>query len=434
LRFSPHERNERITNQEPRFGFLSDVMATVHIILTGRPDAHNDNCHRDRRMLPTCFTINRRRLLDTAVRLIEVPSRTGEARGVLDCLADILRADGFTVARPTGGYAAAPAVAVRFDSNKPGRTLQFNGHLDTVHLPFVPPLVEGDLLKGSGSADMKAGTAAAVEAMRALRDTNALPAGSILLTAHDLHETPWGDGSQLNQLIKDGFVGDAVLLPEYLNECLPVIGRGGLVWKAAVRRSGPPVHEVMRPAEPSVIAAAAELVGRLVRLDQEVSARRDPLAGPESVFIGQIHAGEIFNQYPHECRLEGTRRWLPGTRREDVEAELRELFQATARDTGTAVEPQLILMRDAFFLDQQDPFVGAFRQSYKEVVGSELPIGAKPFCDDGNSFWALAHRPAITHGPRAGGAHTLNEWVSIDDLERVARLYAAIAVSYCVSP
>ena len=26
----------------------------------------------------------------------------------------------------------------------PGRTLQFNGHLDTVHLPFVPPAVVGE--------------------------------------------------------------------------------------------------------------------------------------------------------------------------------------------------------------------------------------------------------------------------------------------------
>ena len=37
---------------------------------------------------------------------------------------------------------------------------------------------------------------------------------------------------------------------------------------------------------------------------------------------------------------------------------------------------------------------------------------------------------AITHGPRAG-AHTLNEWVSIDDLERVAHLYTLTAVAFC---
>src|SRR5438067_7550204 len=221
------------------------------------------------------------RLLDTARRLVAVPSRTGEAKGVLDCLADILTAEGFAVERPDGGHPRAPAVAVRWDGRRPGKTLQFNGHLDTVHLPFVPPSVDGDLLRGSGSADMKGGTAAAVEALLALRDADVLERGAILLTAHDLHETPWGDGRQLNALIAAGYVGDAVLLPEYLNEVLPVIGRGGFTWKVTVARPGPPVHEVLRPDEPSVIAAGAELVRRLLALDGELARRRDPLAGGE---------------------------------------------------------------------------------------------------------------------------------------------------------
>src|SRR5262245_53811680 len=160
---------------------------------------------------------DRGRLVDTAVKLLAVPSRTGEAGAAADCLAELLARDGFAVERPAGGYPAAPAVAVRFAGQGPGRTLQFNGHLDTVHLPFVPPAVRDGRLTGSGSADMKAGVAAAVEALRVLRDTGALANGGVLLTAHDLHETPWGDGRQLDQLIAEGFVGDAVLLPEYLN-------------------------------------------------------------------------------------------------------------------------------------------------------------------------------------------------------------------------
>jgi acetylornithine deacetylase/succinyl-diaminopimelate desuccinylase-like protein len=375
---------------------------------------------------------DRQRLVDTAVQLIAVPSRTGEAGAVSDRLADLLAADGFPVERPAGGHPAAPAVVVRFSSGRPGRTLEFNGHLDTVHLPFVPPQVQDGRITGSGSSDMKAGIAAAVEALRALRDADALPAGSVLLVAHDLHEAPWGDGRQLNQLIADGYVGDAVLIPEYLNECLAVVGRGALTWKVTVRRPGPPVHEVMRPAEPSVIAAGAELVARLNRLHERLSAKADPLAGSESLFVGQIHSGTIYNQYPQECMVEGTRRWLPGTRREDVEAELRGLLDGLARDTGTAVRAEITPIRDAFLLPQDDPFVTAFQEAYAATSGGRrLPTGAKPFCDDGNSFWALARVPAVTHGPRAGGAHTLEEWVSIDDLLRVAHLYALTAVAYC---
>jgi acetylornithine deacetylase/succinyl-diaminopimelate desuccinylase-like protein len=209
-----------------------------------------------------------------------------------------------------------------------------------------------------------------------------------------------------------------------------VIGRGGLTWKVLIRRPGPPVHEVMRPAEPSVIAAAAALVGRLQEFDCRLSEKRDRLAGAESVFIGQIHSGVIFNQYPHECRLEGTRRWLPGTSRQAVEQEFRDLLDGVARETGTTITSELRPMRDAFELHRSDPFVAAFQEAMASVTGEPLPIGAKPFCDDGNSFWALARVPAITHGPHAGGAHTLDEWVEIDDLVRVARVYALTAVAY----
>jgi acetylornithine deacetylase/succinyl-diaminopimelate desuccinylase-like protein len=375
--------------------------------------------------------VRRERIVETAVALIAVPSRTGEAGAVSDRLAELLTADGFRVERPIGGHPAAPAVAVRFDSGKSGRTLQFDGHLDTVHLPFVPPAVADDRITGSGSADMKAGIAAAVEALRVLRDTGTLSAGSILLTAHDLHETPWGDGSQLERMIAEGYVGDAVLLPEYLNDRLAVIGRGGLVWKACIRRPGPPVHEVLRPAEPSVIAAGAILVSSLKRLNERLGAKLDQLAGSESVFIGQIHSGEIFNQYPQECRLEGTRRWLPGTRRADVEAELKSVFHDTAMATGTQIAAEFKIMRDAFRLDQDDPFVACFQEAYAAGSDKPLPVGAKPFCDDGNTFWSLAGVPAVTHGPTASGAHTLNEWVSISDLERVAALYALTAATYC---
>jgi succinyl-diaminopimelate desuccinylase len=376
--------------------------------------------------------VSRPRLLETARRLIEVPSPTGAAGPVADCLAAILAADGFAVERPTGGYGESPAVVARLESGRPGPALQFNGHLDTVHLPFVAPHEEDGLLKGSGASDMKAGIAAAVEALRALKDAEVLPSGSVLLTAHDLHEAPWGDGRQLNQLIRDGLHGDAVLLPEPMSSVLPIAGRGSATWKVRIRRNGPPVHEVMRPREePSVILAAAELVKRLADLDRRLSTRSHPVCGSESVFVGQIHSGEIYNQYPQEAWAEGTRRWLPGDDRRAIEASFRAILKDVAADTGTVFECKWMLIRDAFALDTAAPLVGAFQKCHRAISGAVLPEGPKPFVDDGNSFWAEAGIAAITHGPRAGGQHTVSEWVDVDDLMRVALLYAATAVMFC---
>src|SRR5207247_719662 len=106
-----------------------------------------------------------------------VPSWTGEGGAVADRLAQLLHDEGFTVERPAGGHPTAPAVVVRLRGGRPGPTLQFDGHLDTVHLPFVPPAVDGDNVRGSGACDMKGGVAAAVEALRVLRDTGVLEAG-----------------------------------------------------------------------------------------------------------------------------------------------------------------------------------------------------------------------------------------------------------------
>ena len=64
--------------------------------------------------------IDRDRLVDTAQRLIAVPSPTGQAGAALDCLADILQGDGFLVDRHEAGHAAAPAVIARLSGSRPG--------------------------------------------------------------------------------------------------------------------------------------------------------------------------------------------------------------------------------------------------------------------------------------------------------------------------
>jgi acetylornithine deacetylase/succinyl-diaminopimelate desuccinylase-like protein len=279
---------------------------------------------------------------------------------------------------------------------------------------------------------MKGGVAAMCEAMRALRDAKALPAGRILLTAHDLHESPWGDGSQVDNLIRAGYIGDGVLLPEYLCDRLPVVGRGLAVLNIKATRPGTPVHEVLGGIEqPSVLRAGAEIVRRLGELDERLQARTDPLGGRESAFVGQIAGGEIYNQSPVECRVSGTRRWLPGTDPAAVKSEIDEILRGVAADTKTNVEGEFVFVRDAFRLPATHPLIDAFQQAHAAATGRRLPIGAKPFVDDGNTFVALAGVPAITHGPDAKGAHTLHEVVPVAELVRVAQVYALTALGFC---
>src|SRR3990172_9414275 len=93
--------------------------------------------------------IQRDRLVDTAVQLIEIPSPTRSGGPVADRLPENLARGGVEGERPEAGWPQAPAVVVRLDTGRPGKMLQFNGHLDTVHLSFVPPRVANGMLYGS---------------------------------------------------------------------------------------------------------------------------------------------------------------------------------------------------------------------------------------------------------------------------------------------
>lgn len=376
--------------------------------------------------------VNRDRLVETAVALVEVPSPTLEAGAAADCLDSILRADGFEVARPEANWPVAPAVAVYLDSGRGGRTLQFDGHLDTVHLPFIPPKVENGVLYGSGASDMKGGIAALVEALRVLRETEVLNGGRVLLTAHDHHEGPWGDKRQVKGLIEAGYVGEAVMMPEYLADRLPLAGRGMAIFEVSVEREGEPVHEVLRPEGlPDVLGTGAELVRAFRDLNGELGKVKDSHSGTDSIFVGQIEAGEMYNQAPTVCRLKGTRRWVKPGSAKGVENDIRAMLEAEARKSGTTITASFLVQAEAFQIAEKDPIVAAFQEAYGAVTGTALPVGGKPFVDDGNRYAAEAGIPALTHGPDAKGAHTTEEWVAVDELLRVAEVYALTAVGYC---
>ena len=376
--------------------------------------------------------VNQQRLMATAIALVEVPSPTCSAGAVADRLAEILHGDGFTVERPVADWPEAPAVVVRYQSGKPGRTLQFDGHLDTVHLPFVPPRVEDGIFYGSGASDMKGGIAAFVEALRVLRDTDSLPGGGLLLTAHDHHEGPWGDRRQVYAFMRDGLVGDAVLLPEYLADRLPVAGRGMAIFEIRITRDGEPVHEVLRPAgTPDVVRTGAELVNRLHKLNDRIKAITAPYVGSDSTFIGRLQAGEIYNQSPTLCLINGTRRWVTPGQAKVVEAEFRQVLAELAQETGTTITVDYHVQGEAWQLDPAQPIVTAFQAAYTAATGAPLVLGNKPFVDDGSSYISTGGIPAITHGPDAKGAHTLSEAVPVAELVRVAQVYALTAIGFC---
>jgi len=206
------------------------------------------------------------------------------------------------------------------------------------------------------------------------------------------------------------------------------------IFETRISREGQPVHEVLRPPQqPDVLAAGAELLLQLKNLQQSLVSRTHPYAGTDSVFVGHIQAGEIYNQSPTECILQGTRRWVTPNTFEEIKLEFNQILEELAKTSCTSVKVNFEVQGDAFSISPDDPIIAAFQNAHQAVTGNTLSFGNKPFVDDGNSFSSVANIPALTHGPNATGAHTLEECVPVAELVRVAQVYALTAAGYCIS-
>ena len=64
--------------------------------------------------------------------------------------------------------------------------------------------------------------------------------------------------------------------------------------------------------------------------------------------MGRCAAGEIYNQVPTECRIEGIRRWVEPGQGAAARAQVLELAQAVAERHGLTVSLQMQTRTEAY--------------------------------------------------------------------------------------
>ena len=148
-----------------------------------------------------------------------------------------------------------------------------------------------------------------------------------------------------------------------------------------------------------------------------------PLVGSETYFFGEVHSGDFYNRFPTACRLVGTRRWAPGNTLAAVETEFRKLLAGVAQETGSTIELDLRLVRDAYEIDPEHPLSIALRRGYEEVTGDELRISGIKVVADAAFFNGDCGIPAVYHGPAGSGAHGDVESMPVAELVRATKVY-----------
>ncbi len=328
---------------------------------------------------------------------------------------------------------------------EPGRhrTLMFEGHTDVVtegdpgkwQVPPFEGRIEGDVLHGRGSADMKAGVAASIAALEAvMRAAPDLPGRIRLGIVVDEEGMMLGIKSFIERGWADQVDGAIVAEPEENEICL--FQKGAM--RVNVRVKGVMSHGAMPYAGVNPVRGLADFVVALrefERREQERLGEHEYLGLPwitPTVTRAPASGEAQLNVMPEEAYVALDIRTVPGQEHGDIEAELNRI--ARQLEAGT---PRLSFDIDVFEsrpwtrTQPDDPLVQAVEAVYPAVLGGPPRYGGVPGATDGTFLWAWKGIPVVTIGPGDRTIpHQVDEFVRLSETVTSARLYAAAAVTY----
>jgi len=329
------------------------------------------------------------------------------------------------VVEPSPGRASV--VASLPSTGKP--VLVINGHLDVVPLsaddwtvdPFGAEVVDGRVW-GRGTADMKGGIAAALEAVRTLDRSGREPAWDLVfhLVADEERGGRWGTQVLVETGFCDGIAACLVPEPTDLDVC--VAERGLLV--AHLTMLGRPAHGSAPRQGVSAIETAAKAVLALHAAD--FGDETHPLLGRPTANIGQIGGGSGHNTVAESCRVTVDRRLLPGATLAAALAQVEAKVQAID-DPDVRYEVEVEVFGEASELSADHPYAALVGRCIVEATGRRPEIIGMPFTTDARFVRNGAGVPAVVCGP--GGiaqAHVHDEWVAVDRLVDAAAAFATL--------
>ncbi|MFL6280127.1 MAG: ArgE/DapE family deacylase [Vicinamibacterales bacterium] len=354
-----------------------------------------------------------------------VPGGRGEAQ-IADAIEAHLRAIGLDVGRQEVAPGRPNVVGV-LEGSKPGRSLMYCGHIDTVGVagmesPFTPVVRDGRLY-GRGAQDMKAGVAAMIDAARVACSAGFRKGRLVVAAVVDEEYASIG----ADALVRE-WKADAAVVTEPTDLQIAV-GHKGFAW-AMVETRGVAAHG-SRPAEGrDAILRMGRVLTRLEQLDRELRSRKPhPLLGTASLHASIIEGGRELSSYPDLCRLQLERRTLPGETVETCVREMRAMVDALyAEDREFDGSVEMRFSRPPYELSLPHDLPRA-------LESAAISAGARP-STVGMSFWTDAAIlgdagiPSVLFGPGGAGLHSLQEYVTLKEVTICRDTLASLAMAW----
>ncbi|MCP4431810.1 MAG: ArgE/DapE family deacylase [Gammaproteobacteria bacterium] len=303
-----------------------------------------------------------------------------------------------------------------------GASLMLAGHLDTVGDENYPgafiPRIENNRVFGRGACDMKDALASYLEVVRVIRDEGIELSGDLILTgtadeedqmigSKDLGKNgPWADY---------GIIGE----PSNMEVCSAHMGQVGYL----VRSLGKAVHSSRPEDGINAIEGMMHIVDALKALQQDLMSRdAHTLCGHGRCGPAVIRGGTVVSTVPDYCELEIDRRIIPGETRDDVYAELYSLISSVVQS-----HPQFRFEIEGPTIDVLPLDVPADNPVLNSVLG--LVRSVTNNSAEASAFYGGTDAPHFGFSTVIFGAgalqqaHSMNEYVEIDDMMITTRVY-----------
>ena len=392
--------------------------------------------------------IEREELVRLTQELVRLPSVyrpevvNGNESDVARFVADYLEQAGFE-AKTEEAAPGRPNVWTVWEGNSPGRTLLFEAHTDVVtegsaeeweHSPFGAERAGGRIY-GRGACDTKGNLAAAVLAVRAIKDSGVAFPGTLIL-CHPVDEE--GMMAGIKAFIENGHAEkvDAAVICEPEENQLCITQKGALRVEVTVR--GRMAHGAMPLSGVNPVSRAARFVVAVEELEGEEIERHgeDPFLGSPSltptILMGPDCGEPQINVIPASAYVALDIRTVPSQSHEELVERLRDILAGLkSEDPDFDATLEVIEERPPTETPKDEPLVSAMSKAYEHLTGEEPRYNGVPGATDGTFLSAWANVPIVTTG--AGNReipHHADEWVDEEELLTTCKLYASTALYY----
>lgn len=307
------------------------------------------------------------------------------------------------------------------------RTFQFNkkpilllGHTDTVHprgsFQKNPTRIEGNKFYGCGIFDMKAGCVLMLEVLRAFAELNIKPSRpiTILLSCDE----------EIGSLTGRELVEQAANRAEFCLVCEP--SAGGKVKTGrkgtgmfALKTHGVPAHAGLEPEKgASAILEISKQIEKLHSLNNfEIGT---------TVNVCLVQGGTATNVIPEHAECSIDVRFNSLTEAKRIESEIKNLKSFDER-----VKLEILGAINRPPMERTEKVINLYEKARKIAETFDYELGETEVggASDGNFVGALGIPVLDGLGVSGSGAHTLEEYILIDDIPKRATLLALILLS-----